>query len=110
MRKGPPGLVVQATFGPTCRASHPAPGEHFQIPAPPLVAPSLPSRLAPFDLQSPSAGAHQSLPAIRACAAENRSSETPPSLTLLRLDLHHPPIPFATPFPPPHRRGQLLFP
>ncbi len=50
--------------------------EYFQIPAPPLVAPSLPSRLAPLDLQSPSAGAHQSLPAIRACAAENRSSGT----------------------------------
>src|SRR5271156_3143655 len=110
MRNGHPGLVVQATFGPTCRASHPAPGEHFQIPAPPLVAPSLPSRLAPLDLQSPSAGARQSLPAIRASAAENRSSGTTSWLPLLRLDVHHRPNRFDNPLPPAQIRGQLLFP
>src|ERR1700723_4749449 len=110
MRNGHPGLVVQAWLGPTCRASHLALEEYFQSPALPLVAPSLPSRLAPLDLQLPSAGEHQSLPAIRACAAENRSSETTSRLTLLRLDVHHRPNRFDNPLPSPQIRGQLLFP
>ncbi len=75
-RNGHPGLAVHARLDPTSRASHLARRVRFQIPAPPRVAPSLLSRPAPLDLQSPSADAHRSLPAIRACAAENRSWRT----------------------------------
>src|SRR6185437_9672040 len=75
-----------------------------------LVAPTLPSRLARLDLQSPSGGEHRSLPAIRACAAENRSSGTTSRLTLLRLDVHHRPNRFHNPLPSAQIRGQLLFP
>src|SRR5258708_34660360 len=84
--------------------------ERIQAPALLLCALSSPSRLAPLDLQLPSAGAQRSLPAIRACAAETRSSETASRLSLLRLDVHHRPNRFDNPLPSAQIRGQLLFP
>src|SRR4029077_3609590 len=94
----------------TAARSHPAPKECFQTPGLPLVAPSLPLRRAPLDLQLPSAGEHRSLPAIRGFAAENRSSKTISRLPLLRLDVHHRPNRFDNPLPSAQIRGQLLFP